>query len=556
MNININFAFDNQSIYYRLKAFSCAVILLVFNILNISFAQGVDLGDSLEFRPAQKVGGCPDNLSKKDCRKYLKLLKETNAKNNLLNGVSGVAQSPSGSAPAPVNSQSLIMYSGEVLVLDFTKIDRVAIGSGKVAATTVLDTSRLLIIAQDVGDTNILVWNKSQLVREIKLRVTAQNLSRIVGEARNLLASIPGLKINTVGDRIFIEGSDLSESELSKVKSLASQYPGVVDRTVGKYKGTLTTDPSAMVMLDLYFVEFKKSYLQNLGVAWKKNIDGLNVGVYGRASRGPSVYEPNINDGFDPGFVPNKLRNVNIMANIIANIPGVINLAVDSGDAILLAAPKISARSGGKANFKAGGEVPLPSTSNQGTKVEFKSYGVLLEVEPQINGDGSISGLVRAEVSAIDPALTVLGIPGFLTRRTEADFFSQDGEAVVLSGLYSQDLSKSVDKIPLLGDIPLLGALFSNSGEIRKNSELVVFIVPHLYSAKSELNQQLLRNTKAIVDEQTKILGGDGTDYLLKLKPSSKLWGTGVLENIKPDRIGDFRPAKKQDVELIRSVDH
>lgn len=432
--------------------------------------------------------------------------------------------------PQPAAAQELTMYAGEVMVLNVGAIDRVALGNGKVASTSVLDKTRLVIIAQDVGDTNILLWDKTKLISEIRLRVTAQNLERVKGEARNLLSEIPGLKINNVGDRIFIEGNDLSASDLARVKVLAAQYPGIVDRTVGKFRGTTTAaDPSAMVMFDLYFVEFKKSYLQSLGVNWPKSFSGFGFGVYGEAASGPLLLRPSAGGSIPVTLPAGRVDGLSAGANVAINLPATINLAVDSGDAVLLAAPKIASRSGGKARFTAGGEVPLPSTSAQGTSVSFKSYGILLEVEPQINSDGSVSGTVNAEVSAVDPGITVMGIPGFLTRRTEANFHSRSGEAVVLSGLYSQELSKSVSKVPLLGDVPLLGALFSSTTEARKNSELVVFIVPHVHSAGGVTNQKVLGNTRQMIEERSSKLNGDDSDILMKLKASPVLWGKDLL---------------------------
>lgn len=480
--------------------------------------------------------GNPDQAQHPDCPKPTQKKKRagTSTGSNAASGARGNSATSVPVSPS-FTRQDLVMYAGEAVVIDVGSIDRVAIGNGKVASTTVLDKNRLLIIAQEVGDTNILLWDKTHLIREVKLRVTAQNLGRVMSEARNLLASVPGLSINNVGDRIFIEGKDLSEQDQGRVKALAAQYPGIVDRTSGRYQAAKIADPSSMVMFDLYFVEFKKSYLQNLGVNWQRSFDGFNIGVYGETTSGPLVLRPNLQDRFEPPLPPNRINGVSTAANVAISLPGVINLAVDSGDAIVLAAPKISSRSGGKARFTAGGEVPLPSVSQQGTNVEFKSYGILLEVEPQVNGDGSISGMVRAEVSSLDPAVSVMGIPAFLTRRTEADFFSHNGEAVVLSGLYSQELSKATDKVPLVGDVPLLGALFSNNSEIRRNSELVVFIVPHLHSASGEMNRRILNNTRAMVDEQSRKLNGDGKDILPKLKATSELWGRDLLGN---ERLG------------------
>lgn len=528
-------------LYDSILNFGDKSILLLFTVLPLlaqadsPFATDMPLKGAVVTRcadaanaanPDCQLGGvrnipAPESLPKSD----LRVQNSANSRDNRL--MVNTAE--------PFTAQELTMYAGEVVVLNVGKMDRVAIGNGKVASSTVLDTNRLLVIAQDVGDTNILLWDKTKLIRDIRLRVTAQNLERIKTEARSLLSEIPGLKINNVGDRIFIEGNDLSERDLARVKALAAQYPGIIDRTVGKFRSLVTADPSAMIMFDLYFVEFKKSYLQNLGVSWQKSFNGFNFGVYGEATKGPLTLRPTSGGSgglnFEPPLPAERVYGVSTAANISLSLPATINIAVDSGDAVLLAAPKIASRSGGKAKFTAGGEIPLPSSSQQGTNVTFKSYGILLEVEPQINGDGSVSGIVHAEVSAVDPSITVLGIPAFLTRRTEADFYSKSGEAVVLSGLYSQELSKSISKVPLLGDIPLMGSLFRSTSEARRNSELVVFIVPRVQSVGNVENEKVLVNTRNLIEEQSRKLNGNDSDILMKLKASPVLWGKDLLGN-------------------------
>lgn len=540
------------------KLVGIRTLVLAALIPSLAMADSPIAEDTLANGPVLVRCSDPANVDNLDCQ--LGSVKNFTASKSPTKPIPRASNTPAlrkskltADASEPFSAQELTMYAGEVVVLNVGALDRVAIGNGKVASSTVLDTNRLLIIAQDVGDTNILLWDKTRLIREIRLRVTAQNLGRIKAEARNLLSEIPGLKIDNVGDRIFIEGNDLTERDLGRVKALAAQYPGIIDRTVGRFRSLVTADPSAMIMFDLYFVEFKKSYLQNLGVSWQKSFNGFNFGVFGEATNGPLTLRPNIGGAgglnFDPPLPAGRVYGVSTAANIAISLPATINLAVDSGDAILLAAPKIASRSGGKAKFTAGGEIPLPSSSQQGTSVTFKPYGILLEVEPQINGDGSVSGTVNAEVSAVDPSITVLGIPAFLTRRTEANFYSRSGEAVVLSGLYSQELSKAIDKVPLLGDIPLVGALFSSTKESRKNSELVVFIVPHVHSAGGVSNEKVLANTRVLVEEQSRKLNGSESDVLMKLKVSPVLWGRDLLGG---EAIGRPRPDSEPVLEIPR----
>ncbi len=453
-----------------------------------------------------------------------------------------IDQAKSNAASTMFAGQDLVMYSGEVIVLNVGKVDRVALGNGKLASASVLDENRLLIIAQDVGDTNILLWNKAVPMKEIRLRVTAQNMDRVKREASMLLSEVPNLKIGNVGDKIFIEGYDLTEMQLGRVKALAAQYPSIIDRTMGKARPPQPAEPSTMILFDLYFVEFKKSFLQNVGVNWQKTFNGFNFGIYGEALNGNQAVRAG-SGASGVTLSPNLGRSAGVSTSfqVGASLPATINMAVDSGDAVLLAAPKIASRSGGKAKFTAGGEVPLPSTSLLGgSNVNFKSYGILLEVEPQINADGSVSGTVRTEVSAIDPAVTVREIPGFLTRRTEADFYSKEGQAVVLSGLYSQESGVDNQKVPLLGDLPLIGSLFGSSAVRRKNSELVVFIVPHIHSSETALNKNLLKNIDIGFNEEKKTLRSQPHDVIPKLQMSSKLWGEGQQLGQQP--LGELPP--------------
>jgi len=149
-----------------------------------------------------------------------------------------------------------------------------------------------------------------------------------------------------------------------------------------------------------------------------------------------------------------------------------------------LAAPTLSTRSGSKARFVAGGEIPLPVQGSFGqTSVEFKEYGVILDVTPVTDKSGAIYAKVMVEVSSLDPSVSVLGIPGILKRRSESEFNSRDGETVVLNGLYSYERSSETQKVPGAGDIPLLGAAFRNKGSTTSSREVVILITPRIVQA-------------------------------------------------------------------------
>jgi len=405
----------------------------------------------------------------------------------------------------------LVMYAGEARVIEVGAVNRIAIGNGKIASTAVIEKTRLLIIAQEVGLTNILLWNKPNFSREIRLRVTALNVIKQQRDIKAALAGLPDVDVVRRGDRLYVEGNIRSREDLAKITALTDQYANLINST----KLDIDTVPaykqeSQMLVFDLYFVEFKKGYLENLGVNWAKSFNGFNIGIFGEASRGAVNLRPLPQDTSTGGKfdLPNeKLRGVSASVNASIAIPSVIQLAVDSGDAFVLASPSIATRNGGQARFVAGGEVPIPTVSQNGTNVTFKPYGILIEIAPKLDAFSNITGILKAEVSKIDPTVSVGGIPGFTTRRTETDFSVKTGDAIILSGLYSQDGSTDIQKVPGLGDVPLLGNLFKSTGTVRNQTEVYLVAIPHTQEGESGESSNALRNISNRINQSRKAVG-------------------------------------------------
>ena len=171
-----------------------------------------------------------------------------------------------------------------------------------------------------------------------------------------------------------------------------------------------------------------------------------------------------------------------------ASVDSMIHLLMDRGDARLLAEPTLTCINGGQADFVVGGEVPIPVQNQDGAlNVVFKQFGILLNVEPQANAAGLIRTKVGLEVSSVDKANTVLGIPGFATRKTNTEMNVQSGEPMVVAGLFSADDAKTVSKVPGLGSLPILGELFKSRQFRRGETELVVLVTPQIIDADSSV---------------------------------------------------------------------
>ncbi|MDX1823121.1 MAG: hypothetical protein R3354_00300, partial [Thiohalomonadales bacterium] len=160
------------------------------------------------------------------------------------------------------------------------------------------------------------------------------------------------------------------------------------------------------------------------------------------------------------------------------------------GLAKILAKPNLTAQSGQEASFLAGGEVAIPVAQNSGTNgnttisVQFKEFGVGLKFTPTVLSDDHINIKLNAEVSSIDPSngfqASGFNIPGFITRRTGTTVEMADGQAFAIAGLIQNNMNNVVNKVPALGSIPVLGALFRSTEFKRNETELVVVVTPRL----------------------------------------------------------------------------
>jgi pilus assembly protein CpaC len=166
-----------------------------------------------------------------------------------------------------------------------------------------------------------------------------------------------------------------------------------------------------------------------------------------------------------------------------------LNALENKGLVKTLAQPTLIALSGEKASFLAGGEFPVPvaqsgNNTNGAITVEFKPFGVSLAFTPTVLADRTISMIVEPEVSAIDPtsSLTVgnISIPGLRTRRASTTLELRDGESFAIAGLLQKDFQTTIDQVPLLSSIPILGALFRSSSFKKGETELLIVVTPHL----------------------------------------------------------------------------
>lgn len=389
-----------------------------------------------------------------------------------------------------VSGMTFKMHVGQVKVIPVDQIDRVAIGRPGIVNYEILDNGQLLLIAAQAGETYVHIWEHRN--REIRfiVDVTERNMSKQLEIAKQLSRDIAGLQLREVDGRIVFEG-EVSAKEQNRIAALLDTVPNAVPLL--RYKDF---DMEKMVRVDVRIVEISKTDAEQLGIKWQDSIIGPTVGVMKRFKTN-DFYAVTGNDseglaGDILSATPNDHGFYGYLG-LATSITSRIDLLAEDGNARILASPKLVARHGEKAAFHSGGEFPIQVLGPLGTpEVVFKNYGVEVAIEPFIDKDNNIRTSIYAEVSTLDLSSQNGGVPGLLTRNVESVLNLKSEDTIVISGLASAEHGKQVSKVPYLGDVPIVKNLFRSTSTINRNTELVIFMTPHVTTPDSEWNQELL----------------------------------------------------------------
>ncbi len=394
----------------------------------------------------------------------------------------GVVQAAAG------GEQTLELFSGEARVLPVS-VNRIVVGNGKVISVSSIASNQLLVLAEGAGTSTLQLWLKDGSQQKMTVVVLEANLKQTLADIERLLSSVDNVKARVAGSRIVLEGEMVSDSDQERAQAIQKMYPDQVVNFVGKVGW------EKMIYLDVKVLELTEKGSRDLGIRWDSQINGPHAGVLADiASNDLYRYVPNAEQSgldFNNVLLPNRVWPPKGFITLASLITSKINLLVQDGEAEVLAAPSLTTRSGSKARFVAGGEIPLPVQGAFGqTSVEFKEYGIILDVTPVTDKSGAIYAKVDVEVSSLDRSVAVLGIPGLLKRHSQSEFNSKDGETVVLNGLYSYERSGDTQKVPGLGGLPLIGGLFRNKGSSSSTREVAIIITPRIVQATPNPNPQ------------------------------------------------------------------
>ena len=395
---------------------------------------------------------------------------------------------PAGAQPAAATSQDstndLSLAVGKSVVLDLARpVTRIVVGAGGFAEAQAVSPTQILLNGKAPGETSLIIWDQTGGRQFFNVTVRQSSFASndvLEGLRRELRAELPGQNVRISQDNgvIFLRGTVSNLNNSDRAVMIAS--------TAGKVVNLLNVNvpaPEPQILLKVKFASIDRNRLKQLGISFADGGAGNFIGA--------------VSTGQHAGISAGSGGSLSISGGTIWGIyPGLglgasIQALQTKGLAEVLAEPNVLAKNAHQASFLAGGEYPYPVAQSGAAgggaapiTIQYKQYGVLLAFLPTITNRGTIRLQVAPEVSALDygNAVDVGGavVPALTIRRVRTEVELAEGQSFVIGGLLDNRETENFQKIPFLGDIPILGKFFQSMQRQHTNTELIVMVTPEI----------------------------------------------------------------------------
>lgn len=347
---------------------------------------------------------------------------------------------------------------------------RVSVADPEVAEAVPIPPRQLVVNAKTVGSTSLILWGRGERTRLYTVDVTA-DLASLERQLRDLFPDVE-LSVSSTGTAVVLTGEVRDPAIVRRALELA-------DATGAQVVNNVQTPAPEQILLHVQFAEVSRSVLKEIG---GQLIRVTNPETLDEAF---GVEDEHVVETLSEGFVNLQVTGEN------SKLDAVIRLLKNTGDFRSLAEPNLITRESEEASFLAGGEFPFPtiqggSGDSNAVTITWKEFGIRLNFVPTVTNAGNIRLRVAPEVSSLDFAngLTIQGfqIPSLRTRRVDTDVELAPGQTLAIGGLLDSRIDEAIDKIPILGDIPILGTFFKHRRELQERTELLVLVRPHILS--------------------------------------------------------------------------
>lgn len=360
-------------------------------------------------------------------------------------------------------------------------ITRLAVGNPAIADVQLLSSGDFLLVGKKAGTTSLIVWSDGGRRTEYTVYVAGND--RGMASAIQDAIGYPKVHVQMIEDRVMLRGKVENQYEHDIALKIAGLYTG------GDGSGVidlLEMEHPSQIRLEAQIIEINSDYTKNLGIQYWSQTPGSN------SSSGSS--SDNTNSGITVGTAglfyggedfSSSRKHGGWLGSHVANVNVTLQALINEGKARILSRPSITTMSGKTANILIGGRIPIPvSDGNGNVSIDWHEYGVKLNIEPVVDSEDKITSKVHAEVSTLDYSHGVkidsFSVPGIATREAESEVNVRSGMTMAIGGLINSEDAKIVSKIPLLGDLPIIGRFFRHTSNTRDKRELIILITPTL----------------------------------------------------------------------------
>jgi len=385
------------------------------------------------------------------------------------------------------------LYKSRILDVD-KPVRKLSIGNPDIADILVLRANQVYVVGKALGTTNVVLWDASnRIIATIDIEIT-HDIDTLKAKLHELLPD-ENISVSSSQGTIVLSGEVSGPSKMDAALALATSFAPEDEEgntKEGKVVNLMHVGGIQQVLLEVKVAEINRSVLREFGIEW--NAFGLDAGnwILGGANGGTNPIP--FNGPFRPE--PQAITDSGFFTRFLSNnflFSATINAAKNNGLAKILAEPNLTTLSGQEATFLSGGEFPIPVPQGNlgGTTIEFKDFGIGMGFVPVVLDANRINMAIDVSVSDLATENTVsvgagieteqrFVIPGLTVRRASSTVEMGDGQTIALAGLLSEKVREDVQKFPGLGDVPVLGYLFRSQKWLNEETELVIFVTPHL----------------------------------------------------------------------------
>lgn len=360
-------------------------------------------------------------------------------------------------------------------------ITRLAVGNPAIADVQLLSSGDFLLVGKKAGTTSLIVWSDGGRRTEYTVYVAGND--RGMASAIQDAIGYPKVHVQMIEDRVMLRGKVENQYEHDTALKIAGLYTG------GDGSGVidlLEMEHPSQIRLEAQIIEINSDYTKNLGIQYWSQTPGSN------SNSGSST--GNTNSGITVGTAglfyggedfSSTRKHGGWLGSHVANVNVTLQALINEGKARILSRPSITTMSGKTANILIGGRIPIPvSDGNGNVSIDWHEYGMKLNIEPVVDSEDKITSKVHAEVSTLDYSHGVkidsFSVPGIATREAESEVNVRSGMTMAIGGLINSEDAKIVSKIPLLGDLPIIGRFFRHTSNTRDKREVIILITPTL----------------------------------------------------------------------------